>query len=141
MKRFLFVAIAVFLSVLYVSAQENFPAVFESEMKIKGRGNSTWGLPKKPYKIKFDSKKSLMGFPADKEWVLLANYTDKTQLRNELAFFMGRISSFEYTPRTAFVEVIINGVYNGTYQLTEQLKISKNGLEIQLLKIICISKK
>ena len=112
------------------AGSQSIEPVFESEMKIKGRGNSTWNLPKKPYKIKFDSKKSLMGFPADKEWVLLANYTDKTQLRNELAFFMGRISSFEYTPRTAFVEVIINGVYNGTYQLTEQLKISKNRVNV-----------
>ena len=50
--------------------------VFESAMKIKGRGNTTWALPKKPYKIKFDEKTSLLGEPADKEWVLLANYTD-----------------------------------------------------------------
>ena len=103
---------------------------FESSMKIKGRGNSTWGLPKKPYKMKFDSKVSLLGEPADKEWVLLANYTDKTQLRNEIAFFMGELSSLEYTPRTNFVEVVLNGVYNGTYQLGEQLKIAKNRVNV-----------
>ena len=87
--------------------------VFESTMKIKGRGNSTWTLPKKPYKIKFDEKVSILGEPADKEWVLLANYTDKTSLRNETAFDMGRMSNLDYTNRTHFVEVIINGVYNG----------------------------
>ena len=103
---------------------------FESSMKIKGRGNSTWGLPKKPYKMKFDSKVSLLGEPADKEWVLLANYTDKTQLRNEIAFYMGEMSSLEYTPRTNFVEVVLNGVYNGTYQLGEQLKIAKNRVNV-----------
>ena len=98
--------------------------VFESVMKIKGRGNTTWTLPKKPYKMKFDEKVSLLGEPADKEWVLLANYTDKTSLRNETAFHMGRMSNLDYTPRTHFVEVILNGVYNGTYQLCEQLKIA-----------------
>ena len=104
--------------------------VFESSMKIKGRGNSTWTLPKKPYKIKFDEKVSILGEPADKEWVLLANYTDKTSLRNETAFDMGRMSNLDYTNRTHFVEVIINGVYNGTYQLGEQLKISKNRVNV-----------
>ena len=104
--------------------------VFESSMKIKGRGNSTWGLPKKPYKIKFDEKTSLLGEPADKEWVLLANYTDKTSLRNETAFDMGRMSNLDYTNRTHFVEVILNGVYNGTYQLGEQLKIAKNRVNV-----------
>jgi hypothetical protein len=103
---------------------------FESTMKIKGRGNSTWQMPKKPYKIKFDSKVSLLGEPADKEWVLLANYADKTQLRNEIAFFMGELSCLDYTPRTNFVEVVINGVYNGTYQLGEQLKIGKNRVNV-----------
>lgn len=99
-------------------------------MKIKGRGNTTWELPKKPYKIKFDEKTSLLGEPADKEWVLLANYTDKTALRNETAFDMGRISNLDYTNRTHFVEVILNGVYNGTYQLGEQLKISKDRVNV-----------
>ena len=103
---------------------------FEASMKIKGRGNSTWQLPKKPYKMKFDEKVSLLGEPADKEWVLLANYTDKTQLRNEIAFYMGEKSSIEYTPRTNFVEVVLNGVYNGTYQLGEQLKIAKNRVNV-----------
>jgi hypothetical protein len=87
-------------------------------------------LPKKPYKIKFDSKVSLLGEPEDKEWVLLANYTDKTQLRNEIAFFLGEMSSLDYTPRTNFVEVVLNGVYNGTYQLGEQLKISEDRVNV-----------
>lgn len=104
--------------------------VFESSMKIKGRGNSTWTFPKKPYKIKFDEKVSILGEPADKEWVLLANYTDKTSLRNETAFDLGRMSNLEYTNRTHFVDVVLNGVYNGTYQLGEQLKISKNRVNV-----------
>lgn len=103
---------------------------FESEMRIKGRGNSTWGAPKKPYKIKFDKKTSLLGEPADKEWVLLANYKDKTMLRNETAFSMGRMSNLDYTPRSHFVELYLNGAYKGTYQLTEHLKIANNRVDV-----------
>lgn len=103
---------------------------FEGNMRIKGRGNSTWGLPKKPYKLKFDKKESLLGYPKDKEWVLLANYTDKTNLRNETAFYLGRISELEWTPRSHFVEVFINDVYNGVYQLCEQIKISESRVNV-----------
>ena len=104
--------------------------IFESSVKIKGRGNSTWTMPKKPYKLKFDEKISILGEPADKEWVLLANYTDKTSLRNETAFDFGRMSNLDYTSRTHFVELVINGIYNGTYQLGEQLKISHDRVNV-----------
>lgn len=99
-------------------------------MRIKGRGNSTWSMPQKPYRIKFDEKQSMAGFPANKDWVLLANYADKTSLRTEVAFNISRNTSLEYTPRTQHVEVFINDVYNGTYVLTEQLKIGKDRINV-----------
>lgn len=104
--------------------------IFETDGQIKGRGNSTWSLPKKPYAIKFGSKESLLGEPKDKSWVLLANYTDKTSLRNATAFYMGKISNLEYTPRFHFVDVMLNGRYNGTYQLGDKLKISKDRVNV-----------
>ena len=53
-------------------------------MRIRGRGNSTWGMPKKPVKLKFDTKSEVLGMPAEKDWALLANYADKSLLRNSL---------------------------------------------------------
>ena len=101
--------------------------VIETDVSIKGRGNNTWlDHPKKPYRLKFNEKISLLDEPADKSWVLLANYYDKTMLRNYLSFCLGHISNLEYTPHSHFVELILNGRYNGTYQLTDKLKISKN---------------
>lgn len=103
----------------------------ETPVRIKGRGNSTWNLPKKPYKLKFDSKISLLGEPKDKEWVLLANYTDKSNLRNATAFFMGENMTYlDWTPCSHFVELILNGVYKGTYQLSEQVKISNDRVNV-----------
>ena len=104
--------------------------VFEDSVKIKGRGNSTWVLPKRPYKLKFDKKVSLLGEPADKEWVLLANYVDKTLLRNRTAFDMGRMSKLEYTNRSHFVELVLNGEYCGTYQLAEQIKVGADRVNV-----------
>lgn len=99
-------------------------------VKIKGRGNSTWGLPKKPYKLKFDDKVSLFGEAKNKEWVLLANYTDKTLLRNATALHMGEISNLSWTPCSHFVELYLNHHYMGTYQLTEQIKIGKDRVNV-----------
>lgn len=100
-------------------------------VRIKGRGNSTWSLPKKPYKLKFDTKTSLLGEPKDKEWVLLANYLDKTNLRNATAFFMGdEMTELEWTPCTHFVELVLNGIYKGTYQLSDQVKIAEDRVNV-----------
>ncbi len=105
-----------------------------SAVQIRGRGNSTWGMPKKPYKLKFSSKTSVLGMPSDKEWALLANYSDKTLLRNALAFEMSRRLGMKYTPRSAFVEVFLNDNYVGTYQLCETIKIAKNRVNITALE-------
>ena len=99
-------------------------------VRIRGRGNSTWTMPKKPYQLKFDKNVSLLGEPEDRSWVLLANYTDKTSLRNHVAFYMGGISTLDYTPRCHFVELVLNGEYMGTYQLGEKIKIGKNRVNV-----------
>ena len=104
--------------------------VIVDSVNIKGRGNSTWLMDKKSYALKFDKKISLLDEPKDKSWVLLANYADKTLLRNHIAFYMGKISNLDYTPRYHYVELILNGRYNGTYQLGEKLKISKDRVNV-----------
>lgn len=99
-------------------------------VQMKGRGNTTWGQPKKPYAIKLKKKTEVLGLPKHKRWVLLANDFDKSSLRNEIAFYMGRISNLLYTPRSEFVEVVMNGEYAGLYQVTEQLKIDENRVDV-----------
>jgi hypothetical protein len=95
-------------------------------MKIRGRGNSTWDHPKKPFQMKFDDKTEFLGMPADKKWLFLAEYSDKTLLRNTIAFEMGYISHLDWTPASAFAEVYINNEYNGTYNITQKVEESDN---------------
>lgn len=101
---------------------------------ISGHGNSTWGAPKKPLKLKFSAATSLLGMPADKSWRLLANYLDRTLIRNAFAFEMMRRIYTPWTPRNEFCEVYVDDVYQGVYQLTEPVKAGANRLPVTLAK-------
>ena len=105
---------------------------FDAPAGIRGRGNSTWGMPKKPYKIKLDKKAKLLGMSTDKEWALLANYSDKTLLRNFVAFEMSRIVGMDWTPKCVSVEFYLNGEYKGVYALTEHKKVSEERYNMEL---------
>ena len=106
---------------------------FTADMGIRGRGNSTWGWPKKPWKVKLDEKASLLGMPADKEWALLANYADRTLLRNVVAMKLSEICGFPWTPRMRSVEVYLNGLYQGVYTLCEHKKVSRDRVNIEVV--------
>lgn len=105
------------------------------ELEIRGRGNSTWSWVKKPYRLKLTSSAQLLGMPANRHWVLLANYVDKTLIRNDMAFRFGRSLGMEYTPRNQHVELQLNGAYHGVYQLTEHIRISKDRVNVPELKV------
>lgn len=99
-------------------------------LEIRGRGNSTWHFPKKPYQIRFDDKEKILGMAKDKKWVLLANYSDKTMLRNEVAFNLSRFSDLDWTPDTRSVELFINNEYVGVYQIAQKVEESSNRVDI-----------
>lgn len=93
---------------------------------IRGRGNSTWMVDKKPYKIKLDKKADLFGMGANKHWVLLANYYDNSLLRNRLTYYLAREMGMEYTPECVSVDVVMNHEYLGSYLLCEQIRLGEN---------------
>ena len=105
-------------------------SLYGGVIEIRGRGNSTWNFPKKPYKIKLGKKASLLGMNESKQWVLLANHADKSLLRNEVGFELSRRIGLIYTPACKFVDVILNGTYIGNYQLTEQIDVDKKKVNI-----------
>lgn len=104
------------------------------DSNIKGRGNSTWNLPKKPYTLKLGKKSELLGMPSSKRWVLLANWTDRTLLRNAVAFEISRNTGLEWTPRGQFVELVLNGKHLGNYYLCEQIRIGKDRVNIEEMR-------
>lgn len=104
---------------------------FSGTGKIRGRGNSSWSwYDKKPYKFKLDEKSKLLGLEKAKNWNLLANYRDVTDMMNVLAFETARYMGMPNTNHSRFVEVFLNEEYIGTYQLTEKIEVAKNRVEI-----------
>jgi hypothetical protein len=109
--------------------------------KIRGRGNSTWGQIKNPYKIQFTDDASYAGIPdflgmkKNRNWALLADYFDRSLLRNKLAFSLGSSSVFsdglKWTPSGQHVEVYLNDDYVGVYLLTEDIRIDPARLNIR----------
>lgn len=106
---------------------------FTARMGIRGRGNSTWSFPKKPWKVKLDEKAEILGMPADKEWALLANYSDRTLIRNLVAMKLSEICGFSWTPRMRSVEVYLNHEYQGVYTFCEHKKVSSSRVNIDLV--------
>ena len=100
------------------------------DMTIRGRGNSTWDMPKKGYKIEFIDKQPMLGMPAERDWALIANHSDKTLMKNYLAYQLSAGLGAYYSPRCEFVELYLNREYLGVYQLTETIKIGKNRIKV-----------
>ncbi len=124
----------VYAAATYRLAGTDNATLAEGALDIRGRGNSTWGMPKKPYRVRLASSTALLGMPANRHWVLLANYSDKTLVRNDVAFELSRRLGMEYTPRSQFVDVTVNGNYEGIYQLTEHVRIGSNRVNIPELQ-------
>ena len=98
--------------------------------RIKGRGNTTWNMPKKPWHIKLDEKISVFGDWPNKDWVLLANYSDKSLLRNMTAMELSRICGMDWTPTMISVEVYLNNEYQGVYSFSEHKEVAKHRVNI-----------
>ncbi len=106
-------------------------SLYGGDMQIRGRGNSTWDMPKKPYKIKLNKKSGLLGMNQSKQWVLLANYADKSLVRNEVGFELSRRLGLAYTVAGRFVDVVLNGAYVGNYELAEQIEVGSTKVNVQ----------
>ena len=105
---------------------------YESDsLSLKGRGNGTWTeTNKKPYALKLNSKAKILGMHKQKRWCLLANYKDRTLLRNDAALWLSRHTHMPYTVSGRYVELVWNGNHMGNYYLCEQIRIDNNRVDI-----------
>ena len=106
--------------------------------QIRGRGNSTWKLDKKPYNLYLSGRKALLEMDEGSEYVLLANSIDSTNLRNKLVCDFARsIQRYDnFAPDCEFVDLYLNGEYNGLYLLSE--KITADKYQIQDDGFLCV---
>lgn len=120
----------------YIQAQLTIDGVgmyddFEADTEIRGRGNSTWARPKKPYRIKLNKKASVLGLKPAKSWVLLANHFDETLMLNAVAMKIGGLLDIEYVNHIIPVELTINGEFLGNYMLTEQVEVDDSRVAVK----------
>ena len=109
--------------------------ISNTKAQIKIRGNWTATLSKKPFRIKFDKKENLFGLNDGlkaKSWVLLADYADKSMVRNAIGFYLAKeiYGDEYYSSDCCFVEVYVNEDYQGVYLLAEQQQINKGRIDI-----------
>lgn len=105
--------------------------VYDS-VEIRGRGNSTWGLAKKPYRLRFKESTKFLGkgHAKARSWVLLANHADKSLIRNAVTFDMGSTIGQPFAPSTEFVDLVLNGTFLGNYHVTDQVNIDSKRVNI-----------
>ena len=121
------------------SVQAYQQGLFTGTIKIKGRGNSTWDMPKKGYRLKLDSAAAVLDMPAHKDWVLLANYADKTLMRNVVAMELSRRINMPWTPRLRHAEVYLNDEFLGNYMLGEKIEVAAQRVAMTTLATTDIS--
>lgn len=111
----------------------DFEYTFSKEKEgIKGRGNSSWAFPKKGYNIKFDKKQTLFNLPKSKKWCIVANYRDKTLIRNNLSSVLGtKVFNSEWNASFIYVDLVMNGEYMGNYIFCEKITLDENRVDIQ----------
>ena len=121
----------------YVSAElrirgvEGLPGLDPVACEIRGRGNTTWTWPKKPYLIKLDEKQPVFGMHEHKRWVLLANFMDRTLMRNLVSMKVSSMMShLDWTPGCVPVELVLNGKHQGSYLLIEQVRVDNHRVNI-----------
>lgn len=97
---------------------------------IYGRGNSTWDPPKKPYSLVLNQREELLGMAGAKEWILLANYFDQTNMRNIMCYDFASAVGCAYTPECHWVDLYLNGTYVGLYLLSERNEVDSQRIDI-----------
>lgn len=101
-----------------------------SGVRVKGRGNTTWIQPKKPYQLKFSKRMNLFEISNSKKWVLLANFFDTSLVRNDVAMLLAEMLGMEYNVRGDFVELYFDNRYEGLYYLLPSIELAKGSVNL-----------
>ena len=104
----------------------------QNSVGIRLRGNSTMKARKRPYRIKFEEKQSVLGLTKNKSWVLLADYYDQSYIRNYTAFTLAdSFDNLHFSPTPHHVALIMNGKFEGMYLLCEQMDENKGRAQVK----------
>ena len=105
--------------------------LFDGDLKnLKGHGNATFAFKKKSYQIQFQKRTDILGLPAQKKFILLANQHENSLMRNRITFDLARAAGLRFTPDSRSVDLYANGEYLGCYLLCNKITVSSGSVDI-----------
>jgi hypothetical protein len=107
--------------------------LYDGPMEIRGRGNSSWGMPKQGWSFRIPERTQLLDMAPSRTWLFIANFADKSLMRNYTAYEFSRDLGMAFAPKMRFVDLILNGVYMGTYNLGERVRVGEGRLDFPRL--------
>lgn len=108
--------------------------VYSHTPRFRGRGNSTWQAPKKPFKVRsLNRQQRPFGFAASRDWALMADYFDQSHLRTLISFEIGRRATGRWTPRSQSVRLVWNDLPQGIYRYSETVDVQAGRVDIRTM--------
>ena len=101
-----------------------------TNVRVKGRGNSSWKMPRRSYQIKLHNRDSVLGMPPSKKWLLIANYADASLMRNKLMYDLAA-QIMDFAPQSEFADLWIDGDYLGVYLVCQRIATGKTSLNLK----------
>lgn len=121
--------------VINTDGKDNYSGLLKS---ISGHGNGTWGRTKlsmlkdrkRSYNIKLHNKGKILGLTSGKKYCLLSNVRDGSNVKNYIAYALGKMVGIPYSADYEFVSLYLNGHYNGLYLVTNKIQLGKSSIDI-----------
>ena len=101
-----------------------------TNVRVKGRGNSSWKMPRRSYQIKLHKRDSVLGMPPAKKWLLISNYADASMMRNKLMYDLAG-QMMDFAPQSEFADLWIDGDYRGVYLVCQRIATGKTSLNLK----------
>lgn len=116
------------INIIEAAGNVEYSGILES---ISGRGNTTWEkYSKKPYSIKLEESKALLGMGKGRKWYLLPVWREGNRMNTKIAFDMAQALGLLYTPQCTWVDLYLNGEYVGNYLLSESISVGSGRVDI-----------
>ena len=97
---------------------------------IKNRGGFSSKFYKHSFSIELENKFALCNLPPDDDWIINANYIDKTFMRHKVCYDLFRQMSLKnVASKCAYVNVKLNDKDLGLYVLMEKINAAMIGLD------------
>lgn len=121
-------------AILYMKGNGMYSDIEADTVEFRGRGNSTWGMKKKPYRFKMKKKAAVCGLPKAKTFALIANYIDCSLMRNAVSLWVANYLQMPFANHCIPVRVYFNDILKGAYMLTEKIGTGSGSVNIDEYK-------